>query len=228
MSIAPTTNSGQQQLYQRAVTPTVQTLNIPQHQHHQSQQVITDRDNNPSSVKGKVLSYGSNQQTSSNQTSNMNINTSGISRGFVQQPSNAVNIALTVKSPRSMAAAAVAAAAAASNSGSSRTSNRQPQFSAFPTNSLETGSVVSSSLPLSPHSQQLAPAPEPTSAYMPPRYDLVPFVQGIGIEPAAAIAEEISVPADGIIFARIRGENIGLRSAVVYLLTSLTFLLDNL
>jgi hypothetical protein len=182
MSIVPSNNPGQQQLYQRAVTPTVQTLNIniPQHQHHQSQQVITDRDNNPSSVKGKVLSYGTNQQTNLNQATNMNMNISGIARGFVQQPSNAVNIALTVKSPRSMAAAA-------SNNGSSRTTNRQFQSTAFPVNSLDTASMVSSSLPQSPHSQQLAPAPEPSSTYVPPRYDLVPFVQGIGIEPAAAI-----------------------------------------
>ena len=195
MSIVPSNNPGQQQLYQRAVTPTVQTLNIniPQHQHHQSQQVITDRDNNPSSVKGKVLSYGTNQQTNS---PNMNMNISGIARGFVQQPSNAVNIALTIKSPRSMAAAA------------SNSSRRQSQSSAFPMNSLETASVMSSSVPQSPLSHQLAPAPEPSSTYVPPRYDLVPFVQGIGIEPAAAISEEISVPADGIIFARIRGENI--------------------
>ena len=206
-----TNNPGQQQLYQRAVTPTVQTLNIPQHQHLQPQQINTDRDYNPS-VKGKVLSYGTNQQMSANQGSNMSINASGISRGFVQQPSSAVNIALTVKSPRSMAAAAAAAAVAA-NSGSgqsatltSRTNIRQSQpSSAAATNSLETASMVSSSLPLSPNPQQVAPAPDLASTYMPPRYDLVPFVQGVGIETAAAISEGISVPADGIIFARIRG-----------------------
>jgi hypothetical protein len=179
-------NSGQQQLYQRAVTPTVQNLGIALQQQQQdvSHQQST---NSASAVKGKVLSYGANTHNPNNPNSSASASNS--SKTFAQQ--QPLNISSAIRSPRNNSVGSAAIA-----------NNANTDMSALP-NQLASLSVGTNPPTLN------------ANMYLPPRYDMIPNIhQTVALTPTnksdssnvvTAQTDELGIPLDGIIFAKIRG-----------------------
>ena len=151
-------------------------------------------------VKGKVLSYGVNQQPSVATYSNITGLNLNLAKGLVQQPVGAANLSLTIKSPRSIAAAA------ASSSGLPYPDSGSPPLNNKRQSVLSNQEVATASTIVSPIMT--------AASYLPPRYDLAPIFQTSGVPGTVnsvgaiqSVPDDIGVPSDGIIFARIRGSS---------------------